>query len=291
MLFGYLDLNWASVIIPAIMPRPHLMPLSGGYRKTPIMQIGANVYCDTAIICRRLAELAADSTLYQHGFASERVARWADTELFRRVVALDFRPEAIAAQMSQMSAEEVAAFQADRAELSGGAPMVSADPAAAEAQFTSDLAQLEALLNRQPYLFGDKPCIADFSVYHCLWFVSGNPANAGLFAAWPQVRQYCQRMADFGHGQSSELSAEAALQIGCESQPEYPGAVRQDAGLSSTIALGDGVVVSADDYGRNAINGTLVHWSTDEIVLLRQDSQAGEVMVHFPNQGFELMAG
>ena len=102
-LLGYLRLDWQSVIIPPIMPRPHLMPLSGGYRKTPIMQIGANVYCDTEIICRKLAEIAGDETLYAQGFAAERVARWADTELFRTTVALNFRPEALATQMSQMS--------------------------------------------------------------------------------------------------------------------------------------------------------------------------------------------
>ena len=43
-LLGYLDIKWQSVIIPPIMPRPHLMPLSGGYRKTPIMQVGANIF-------------------------------------------------------------------------------------------------------------------------------------------------------------------------------------------------------------------------------------------------------
>ena len=61
-LFGYLDIEWQSVTIPPIMPRPHLMPLSGGYRRTPILQIGADVYCDTQIICRKLAALAGDMT-------------------------------------------------------------------------------------------------------------------------------------------------------------------------------------------------------------------------------------
>ena len=101
------------------------------------MQIGANIYCDTAIICRRLVQLADDQTLYQQGAPAERVARWADTEFFRRVVALNFRPAALSAQMSQMSAEELAAFQADRAELSGGAPLVAGDPAGASTRKSS----------------------------------------------------------------------------------------------------------------------------------------------------------
>ena len=51
-LFGYLDLEWHSVETSVIMPRPLLMPLSGGYRRIPVAQIGADVYCDTKIIAR-----------------------------------------------------------------------------------------------------------------------------------------------------------------------------------------------------------------------------------------------
>ena len=43
---GIKGLAWRSVIIPQIMPKPELMPLTGGYRKTPVMQIGADIYCD-----------------------------------------------------------------------------------------------------------------------------------------------------------------------------------------------------------------------------------------------------
>ena len=111
VLLGYLGLPWQSVIIPPMMPRPHLMPLSGGYRKTPIMQIGADIFCDTEIICRTLNAMSDRADIYGPGFNAERIARWADTELFKITVALNFRPEAIAAQMSQMSASDLEAFQ------------------------------------------------------------------------------------------------------------------------------------------------------------------------------------
>ena len=77
------------------MPRPLLMPLSGGYRRVPVAQIGADVYCDTKIIARALAQHAGDDTLYAPGFAATRVADAADTELFRIMAALSFRLEAI----------------------------------------------------------------------------------------------------------------------------------------------------------------------------------------------------
>lgn len=288
-LFGYLGMEWQSVIIPAIMPRPHLMPLSGGYRKTPILQIGANVYCDTQIICRKLAALSGNSALYTPGFNAERVARWADTELFRTTVMLNFRPQALAAQMSQMSEEEMAAFQKDRAELSGGAPIVAGDPAAAEAHFQALMAQLEASL-QSDFLFGTEPCIADFSVYHCLWFVAGNTANAPLLEPWRQVRSYLERMQRFGHGTFSEIPAEEALAIGARAAPELPVDAAVDARLAGDIQVDRDVTVQPNDYGRNPVAGSLVSWNGNEVVIARQDDQAGDVMVHFPNIGFEVTA-
>ncbi len=288
-MFGYLGVEWQSVIIAPIMPRPHLMPLSGGYRKTPILQIGANIYCDTEIICRRLAALASGQTLYANGFAAERVARWADTELFRTVVALNFRPEAIVAQMSQMSQADLEAFQKDRAELSAGTPIVTVDPASAEADFCGLLESLEASLKGQ-FLFGSNPSIADFSLYHCLWFVAGNEANKSLFEPWAEVKGYLARMQAFGHGTYSEIDAETALKVGSEMEPVRPANARVDAHLCG-FSVGNAVTVAPNDYGRIPVAGELVSLCDDEVAIERVDDVAGRVMVHFPNIGFEVKAG
>ncbi|RZI55153.1 MAG: glutathione S-transferase family protein, partial [Pseudomonas sp.] len=53
LMLGFKGLSWRSVNIPSIMPKPDLMPLTGGYRKTPVLQVGADIYCDTALIARR----------------------------------------------------------------------------------------------------------------------------------------------------------------------------------------------------------------------------------------------
>jgi hypothetical protein len=42
VVFGK-NIAWTSVLISRIMPRPDLMPLTGGYRRTPVMQIGAEL--------------------------------------------------------------------------------------------------------------------------------------------------------------------------------------------------------------------------------------------------------
>ena len=38
-----------SVDIPPAPPRPRLAPLTGGYRRVPVLQVGADIFCDTNI--------------------------------------------------------------------------------------------------------------------------------------------------------------------------------------------------------------------------------------------------
>ena len=247
VLLGYLQLDWCSVETSNIMPRPLLMPLTGGYRKTPTLQIDANVYCDTAVIAHALARHTRDQTLYAPGFAAHRVAEWADSQLFKVAVVLSFRPEAMAGIMSQMSATDMAAFQEDRAKLADGAPMVTFTPPAALAYIGQYLKQLEATLgasNASAFLFGDKPSIADFSVYHCLWFINNNDANKSLFDGLPAVKDWMQRIAAFGHGNVVEKSGEEALansagaRAGRTPDPRYAaGFQTRRSGVSSTDRL------------------------------------------------------
>ena len=59
LVLGAKGLTWNAVEIPPILPKPDLLALTGGYRRTPVMQIGADIYCDTALICDVLDRLAA----------------------------------------------------------------------------------------------------------------------------------------------------------------------------------------------------------------------------------------
>src|SRR6202050_5812662 len=63
-LLGFKRIAWTSVLIPSIMPKPALTALTGGYRKTPVLQLGADIYCDTALISRVLEELAPEPSIY-----------------------------------------------------------------------------------------------------------------------------------------------------------------------------------------------------------------------------------
>src|SRR5438874_1714626 len=48
------QLAWRAVEQPMWNPKPQLVPLTGGYRRIPVLQLGADVYCDTACILREI---------------------------------------------------------------------------------------------------------------------------------------------------------------------------------------------------------------------------------------------
>ncbi len=64
LVLGYKRLAWQSVMVPVVMPKPDVVALTGGYRRTPFMQIGADVYCDSALMCRVIDRLAPQPALY-----------------------------------------------------------------------------------------------------------------------------------------------------------------------------------------------------------------------------------
>src|ERR1700738_2430483 len=92
IVFGLKNIAWTSVVITRIMPRPDLMPMTGGYRRTPGMQIGADIYCDTQCIMRELARRLPAPTLFPEacrGLASA-TAMWTDKAFFQSTVNLVF---------------------------------------------------------------------------------------------------------------------------------------------------------------------------------------------------------
>ncbi len=64
LALGYKGLDWASVIIPPVAPKPDLTPLTGGYRRTPVLQIGADIFCDTQLILAELERRKPQPTLF-----------------------------------------------------------------------------------------------------------------------------------------------------------------------------------------------------------------------------------
>lgn len=287
-ILGAKQLTWKSVIIPRIMPKPDVLALTGGYRKTPLLQIGADIYCDTALIARKLNGMSPMPNLYppHAAMSAEAVAAWADAVLFNAAVPLAFLPEVLARTFAGKEAE-LQAFVADRAAMRKGAPMPRLAPAEARNVFMLFLGNLEKQLSiGSTYLFGNSACIADFAVYHPLWFVATKPVIGELFAQFPAVQRWMEAIKAFGYGQSTEISSTEALAIAQASVAVMSGT----GSALPELQPGDRICVQPTDYGMDPTEGLLAWIDEYEVVLTREDERAGQVAVHFPRSNYAIKA-
>lgn len=290
LILGYKQLAWRSVVIPAVMPKPDVLALTGGYRKTPFLQIGSDVYCDSALICDVLEHLQPTPTLYpaHQGGVARIVAQWADTTLFWAAMAYNLQPKGAAAMFEGAPPELAKAFGADRAAMTSG--MVRLRPGDATAAYRSYLRRLSNMLDGQDFLLGATPCVADFAAYHPLWFSRVRvPVMAGILDATPAVLNWMDRMAALGHGQMSRFTAEEAIAV-CAAAPGP--AVQNDHTFQDEhgLALGSRVTVAAETFGQETTEGELVAATRTRYTLRRIDERAGTVQVHFPRIGYVLKA-
>lgn len=297
LILGYKKLAWKSVWVPDIMPKPDVLALTGGYRKTPFMQIGSDVYCDTALICDVLEHLRPAPSLYpDHKGLSRIIAQWADDKLFWAAMAYNFHPKGTAqmfgaSQTPEQWAPIAKAFAEDRAKMRLGQPRMPFADAAAT--YKSYLRRLANMLEGQCFLLGDEPCVADFSAYHPLWFTrTQTSVMAGILDATPDVLTWMDRMAALGHGAHEESNAIESIAV-CAASTGTRGIFGlQDAADTFQdehgIALGSAVTVAADTFGPEPTQGTLVAATRMHYTLRRHDKRAGTVFVHFPRIGFVL---
>ncbi|MEE4229717.1 glutathione S-transferase family protein [Pseudomonas viridiflava] len=288
LMLGFKGLSWRSVTIPSIMPKPDLAALTGGYRRTPVLQVGADIYCDTALMARRLEQEKASPTFYPEGqeFTVASLAAWGDSVLFMHAVSLVFQPESLAVRFAKVPPEAAKAFVADRSSLftGGSATRISAEQA--KHQWPTFMARLEMQLSRNgDFLFGE-PSIADFSVAHTLWFLKQTPVTAPFVDNYPGVSAWLGRVLGFGHGAHSDLTSAEAIEI---ARNATPAALPEEAFVDPNgFKAGDQVAISATDYGVDSVEGELVFAGTEELILRREDDRAGVVHVHFPRLGFKI---
>ncbi|MFI5399854.1 MAG: glutathione S-transferase N-terminal domain-containing protein [SAR324 cluster bacterium] len=284
LLFGLKGLAWRSVKIPRIMPKPDLMPLTGGYRRTPVLQIGADIYCDTERIAVEIERRHPAPTLFPAGGygLSAVFGNWVAASLFYPAVRYTFGVNADKLPME---------FHKDRAAMRGAEPNVErmkAEAPRARNRLRAELEWLESLLgDGRPYLLGDKPSLADCSVFHCVWYVRrGGPPVSEVLASYGRISGWMGRMDAVGHGRRGEMTSQEAPDVAKASHPDVtPLADPADA---EGFRPGDKVSVTAEDTGRDPVVGELVRLAANELALSREHPAVGTVVVHFPRVGYDL---
>lgn len=289
-MLGFKGLAWKSVQIPLILPKPDVVALTGGYRKTPILQLGADIYCDTTLIVRVLERLAPAPSLFPKGetLAVQAAAYFADNVMFGIAIPIAFQPGAgmIKLYIPDATPKFLAAFAKDRAAMRQGGTIRRGPLHECKANMQGLLGKIERQLTGL-YLFGDQACVADFSLYHVLWPIWKVADTRPMLDPFPRTKKFVERMAAMGHGQSTEITSGDAIRIAKSSTPEaIKGAVAFETG---GIALGDQAQAMPVDSGLDPVKGELLNASADEIVIRRTDRRAGTVHVHFPRFGYQLI--
>ncbi len=280
IVLGMKGLAWRSVTIPVIAPKPDLTPLTGGYRRTPVMQVGCDVFIDSQLMVFELDRRFPDPPLARAGL-DRAVNLWADRLFFQTTVPIIF---------GTVGEGVPEAFIKDREALSGRPFDLKAMRAvgpAMKAQWRAQAAWIERHLEVSgDWLTGETPSICDASVYMNFWFLGGTlaPVMQELLRGFDRTQAWLGRMAAIGHGQRSEMDGAEALRISRDAEPEPspPHDEYDPLGLSP----GDAVFVMADDYGRDRVEGRLVAANPEQLVIAREDDAAGSVRVHFPRTGY-----
>jgi glutathione S-transferase len=293
VIFGFKRLAWKSVRISRIMPRPDLMPLTGGYRRTPTMQIGADIYCDTQLIIRELEARFPTPTLFPGGDAGIpwALGMWTDRSFFQSTVNLVF---------GTLGDKVPRDFIEDRGRLRGAKFDVEAMKAAIPQmrdQFRAHVGWIEAQLSDgREWLLGEFS-LADVNAYMNVWYARSNLSDADqtvagldkLFSALPRTLAWERRIQAIGHGIRSEITSEEALSIAAQAEPQTP--TLADPEDPNGRHPGDRVSVAPDDYGKVEVRGEIVSLSAQHIAIRRHDDRVGEMVVHFPRAGFAVMPG
>ena len=250
-MLGIKGLAWGSVIQPVIMPKPDLIPLTGGYRRIPVMQIGADVYCDSQVILAEI-ERRHPSPPVVRG-ADWAVNLWADRTWFQATVT--------AVIFGELGDSVPKDFIADREKLSGRPFDTGAMKAAApfmRAQWRAYAAWIEEGLADGDFLGGKTPSLSDVAAWMNVWWLSGAAPKVAdeLLAGLERTKAWRDRIRAIGHGKRHEMSPAEALKTAHAGEPAEDIACDDDD--PSGLKRGDPVVVQADDYGRDPVEGVLV---------------------------------
>lgn len=285
LTFGLKQMAWTSVLIPRIMPKPDLMPLTGGYRRTPVMQIGADIFCDTQIIARELETRFPTPSLCPNGNAGLpwMIGMWTDRPFFASTVNLVF---------GTLGDKVPQAFIDDRTALRG-APFDIAAMRKAQGtwrdQFRCNVGMIEAQLGAGRWLFGNDVSLADVNAYMNIWYVRSNLVEAEAWLAeFPRVRDWEARLKAAGHGTRADITGADAIAIAKAAEPATKPLA--DANDPSGRKPGDRVAVIADEPVRTAVEGQIVALSAQHVAIRRSDPQVGDVVVHFPRMGYVIEA-
>jgi len=280
-IFAHKKITWRSVEQPVIMPKPKLVPLTGGYRRIPALQIGADVWCDTGIIIRKIDELKPEPTLYPGGLtaAADTMNQWADRRLFWSTTPVIFEKLVMPRE-----------FIEDRSKMMPGANVADIARSAPDSrnQLRAFLEILDRQLTISSFLLGESFSLADAACFQPVWFLRIEPTSFGLAQKFTHLMRWFERVDAMGYGDVRPMDPDEALKAAKDSTPAT--AENVDASDPNGLKAGTRVSVTPDDYAFDPVTGRVVVSTIHEIAIERDVPELGRIVNHFPKIGFRIAA-
>lgn len=263
------------------------MPLTAGYRRTPVLQSGADVYCDTQNIVRALTEITDNHQLLPTKLSGKILAftDWADGAVFN-----------LAARVVLTSALDTAPpeFIQDRGGLYFGPNWT---PEGLKSQLPGVILQLAAHLNSidsglssQGGFMSNDLSYADVTIAYLAWFIRGR---------WDQGPEFLQQFANIERIEREvheavrevyeDLSAEDALKIAVKSESRSPSGVTEQSG----VALKQGMQVAIKPQAETSdqpVVGRLRYLDRFRVSIDHHAPEVGDVVVHLPVAGYQIQS-
>jgi glutathione S-transferase len=287
LALGLSGVTWRSVEIPRVPPKPLLMPLTAGYRRTPVLQSGADVYCDTQNIVRALTAITDNHQLLPTDLSGKILAftDWADGVVFN-----------LAARVVLTSALDTAPpeFIQDRGGLYFGPNWT---PEGLRSQLSGVILQLAAHLNSidsglgaQGGFMSNDLSYADVTIAYLAWFIRGR---------WDQGPEFLQQFANIERIEREvheavrevyeDLSAEDALKIAANSESQSPSGVTKQCGVTLRQGMQIAIKPQAETSDPPVV-GRLRYLDRARVSIDHRAPEVGDVVVHLPVAGYQIQS-
>lgn len=289
-MLGYMGIDYYSVIAPKGVPRPIQEKLVGNYsRRIPILQIGADFYCDTALICSQLAHVSGQKELDMKHLPNEsqefikKVENIYAKAMLGSLTPLDF----VLGYFKNIPPLDAFAFLKDRVKLKKEFPDVNpiGDKTRQEWQQIGKnyLEFLNKKLDGHLFLFSENntPSAIDFSVFSYVWYHQ-MLNNLKLAKDLSHLKAWLKRLNKFEKGNYSNLVPEKSVEIAKEASPiDIPKNMKESSQIGSLIQ-----VPVNDVLGKTTkpIEGILKGKNEYKYIIERPIDNSNRVHIHIPKQ-------
>lgn len=289
-VLGYAGANWHSVMTSEGLPRPVLETLVGSFaRRPPVLQIGADLYCDTDMIMMALSKQLNQPDLNRLTLSeceNQQILAF-DSELFYAVQGSISKRQFATRFFRKFGVKKAFTFFKDRLTMRNSKQAQQLITGKSQEQWKAivekHFAQMQRQLENVPFLSGkNTPNAVDFSAFTQVFYMDflNDLIDAKNYS---EVGAWYQRMTAFGLGNFSEITAEKSIEIAKNTEPTPIPET-----LQTSDRLGEEIEVPYNDsLGKlivEPLKAILVGEDDFQYIIERKNEAIGKVHIHIPKQ-------